>query len=596
MAVNPVSFPTFTPQATDFYSPLAQLGQQIKQNQNQASLAELGMALAQENPDYRAAAAKAAQFGSLEGVLKLTGMAEAQRKELEDRQSLASLGQNLGSLFGGQPAAAPTASPAAAAPAVSPAGTPRGIRNNNPLNIEAGGFTQGMPGFAGSDGRFAKFESPEQGVAAADRLLQTYSTKHGLNTVAGIVGRWAPASDGNNVSAYAQAVAKNMGVDPNQPLNMADPNTRLKLIEFMGQHENGRPIQMAFSSQSRTASDAPFGEMASLPPSSNAPAASAPPPASPQAQAPQPSNRLQQALPALLQGSMNPRLPQSARDTLKVLTEHALKQGDLTPDQKEYAQALSQGDPDAIKGFTPWMRANKAAGATKVSIDQQGETSFEKEFGKDQAKRWSGIIEQGEKAQRQLVDITSMREISNRIGSVGASAAAKEALGPYAEALGVNIEGLSDIQAYSSIVQRLAPQQRAPGSGSTSDVEFKGFLKSLPQLTQNPAARDATLNTMEALSRHDVAQAEIAQRLATKEINRTQAEKELRALPDPMASFREWRKANPQAYGQALKAGANAPAEPKAAQQPTPQYKEGDTATGPNGQRAIFRNGSWVVQ
>jgi hypothetical protein len=35
------------------------------------------------------------------------------------------------------------------------AGTPRGIRNNNPLNIEAGDFTKGQPGFTGSDGRFA---------------------------------------------------------------------------------------------------------------------------------------------------------------------------------------------------------------------------------------------------------------------------------------------------------------------------------------------------------------------------------------------------------------------------------------------------------
>ncbi len=147
-------------------------------------------------------------------------------------------------------AAAPTAAPAtpAAADPSMPATTlvgnnpdysvPRGIRNNNPLNIEAGGFTQGQPGFAGSDGRFAKFETPEQGTAAASALLDSYG-RRGLNTPAGIVGRWAPSGDGNNVSAYAQAVAKQLGIGPNDPI---PPEMRPQLIAAMGQHENGRPI------------------------------------------------------------------------------------------------------------------------------------------------------------------------------------------------------------------------------------------------------------------------------------------------------------------------------------------------------------------
>lgn len=126
-------------------------------------------------------------------------------------------------------------------PKTADASLPRGIRNNNPLNIEAGDFTKSQPGFTGSDGRFAKFEKPEQGVAAANALLDSYE-KRGLNTVAGIVGRWAPASDGNNVSAYAANVAKQLGVDPDQPL---PPEMRSKLIAAMGQHENGRPIQVA---------------------------------------------------------------------------------------------------------------------------------------------------------------------------------------------------------------------------------------------------------------------------------------------------------------------------------------------------------------
>jgi hypothetical protein len=208
-----------------------------------------------------------------------------------------------------------------------------------------------------------------------------------------------------------------------------------------------------------------------------------------------------------------------------------------------------QADPSLLE----MEKQLREAGKTTVNVDTKGETKFEEKFGEGQAKRWNGYIEESQNAERKLADIQSMREISQRIGSQGAKANLKEAVGPYAEALGIPVDGLSDIQAYSSVIQRLAPQQRAPGSGSTSDIEFKGFLKSLPTLSQHPEARDVTLNTMEAFARDDMARGDIASRLATKEINRGQAEREMRALPDPMKGFTDWRKANPEAYGQALK-------------------------------------------
>lgn len=271
-----------------------------------------------------------------------------------------------------------------------------------------------------------------------------------------------------------------------------------------------------------------------------------------------PSGVSQRAL-QLIDASSNPRLPQGQRDTAKTLLASELDAGKATPDMKEWAFAKAQNPntPD----FTTWVRENKAAGKTEVNIDQKGESEFEKEMSKGQAKRWNGYIAEGQAAERKLVDINTMREIHRRIGSQGAAANIKEAIGPYAEALGINIGGLSDIQAYSQVIQRLAPQQRAEGSGSTSDIEFKGFLKSLPTLSQNPAAREVGLNTMEALARDEMARGEIASRLATKEITRKDAERQLRALPDPMEGFVAWRKSNPEVYGQALKGASAAPAQ-----------------------------------
>src|SRR5215475_347229 len=88
--------------------------------------------------------------------------------------------------------------PGAAAPAVAPGGQlPRGLRNNNPGNIEDGPFAKALPGYKGSDGRFAVFETPEHGLNAMDQLLTAYG-RRGLKTVGEVIGRWAPASDNNN--------------------------------------------------------------------------------------------------------------------------------------------------------------------------------------------------------------------------------------------------------------------------------------------------------------------------------------------------------------------------------------------------------------
>ncbi len=155
------------------------------------------------------------------------------------------------------PPAPTTFRPGIAALAAPDATLPRGLRNNNPLNIEAGDFTKGQPGFVGSDGRFARFETPEQGTAAASKLLDTYESKYGLNTPAGIIGRWAPQGE-NNSAAYAATVAKKLGIGPNDPIT---PEMRPRLIAAMSEVENGRPAAVPQAA----ALTAPSGD-ATLPP------------------------------------------------------------------------------------------------------------------------------------------------------------------------------------------------------------------------------------------------------------------------------------------------------------------------------------------
>ncbi|ABV36811.1 hypothetical protein Ssed_2202 [Shewanella sediminis HAW-EB3] len=111
---------------------------------------------------------------------------------------------------------------------------PKGIRNNNPLNIEAG--RDQWQGMKGDDGRFIIFESPFWGIRAAARTLKTYRDKWGLNNVQDIVTRWAPPSDNNPTDKYISFVARKAGVLASQPLGAADyPRVVSAMIHF----ENG---------------------------------------------------------------------------------------------------------------------------------------------------------------------------------------------------------------------------------------------------------------------------------------------------------------------------------------------------------------------
>lgn len=111
---------------------------------------------------------------------------------------------------------------------------PRGIRNNNPGNIVYGNFAKSM-GATGSDGRFAVFQSMEDGIKAAIKLLEGYVSK-GYDSVRKIISRWAPKGE-NNTEAYIDAVAKKLGISADAHLNGDQLGG---VAQAIFQHENGR--------------------------------------------------------------------------------------------------------------------------------------------------------------------------------------------------------------------------------------------------------------------------------------------------------------------------------------------------------------------
>lgn len=115
----------------------------------------------------------------------------------------------------------------------------RGIRNNNPGNIRWGDEWQGLvPWEQRTDRSFCQFTAPEYGIRAMIIVLRNYQRKHGLNTLSGIIRRWAPPNE-NNTQAYINSVAQATGVTARQPVDIGDRNFVLKLLRAIIQHENG---------------------------------------------------------------------------------------------------------------------------------------------------------------------------------------------------------------------------------------------------------------------------------------------------------------------------------------------------------------------
>ncbi|HEA0341613.1 TPA: structural protein [Salmonella enterica] len=117
--------------------------------------------------------------------------------------------------------------------------TPRGIRNNNPGNIRWGDDWKGLvPKSQRTDKDFCQFITPEYGIRAMIVILRNYQRKHGLNTISGIINRWAPTNE-NNTQAYIDSVAKSTGVTPDQFIHTDDSRFMMKLLQAIIRHENG---------------------------------------------------------------------------------------------------------------------------------------------------------------------------------------------------------------------------------------------------------------------------------------------------------------------------------------------------------------------
>lgn len=103
------------------------------------------------------------------------------------------------------------------------------VRRNNPGNIRP------VSGVG-----FREFATADEGLARMSWQLRRYQNTYGLNTVRGVINKWAPPEDHNDTSAYVANVSRRTGFGPDQRLNLNDPATLAALQAAMIVQEHGR--------------------------------------------------------------------------------------------------------------------------------------------------------------------------------------------------------------------------------------------------------------------------------------------------------------------------------------------------------------------
>ena len=115
-----------------------------------------------------------------------------------------------------------------------------GQRNNNYGNLRTNDPFEGKTGV---NKTYDTYETPEKGMRALARVLDTYSSKHGINTIDQLINRYAPASDntGGSHENYKKFLAQRLGVNPNAPIDVK--GRRADIMDAIIRFENkNRPL------------------------------------------------------------------------------------------------------------------------------------------------------------------------------------------------------------------------------------------------------------------------------------------------------------------------------------------------------------------
>ena len=190
---------------------------------------------------------------------------------------------------------------------------------------------------------------------------------------------------------------------------------------------------------------------------------------------------------------------------------------DLTPEEIAARPGL---DPKKAYQIDPKGKIAEVGGGGQT-INLPGELpGGMKKLGEKEGEKWAGYQEQAGQAGATLRDIATLEELSKIAPQ-----------GPITGALVQRFPGISNAgAAFQSVIKRVAPTLRAPGSGATSDIEYQGMLDSLPALSNRPEANAMILEVMRTKANLDIERGDIIDQIAGGDIDQKEGRAKLREL------------------------------------------------------------------
>lgn len=212
-----------------------------------------------------------------------------------------------------------------------------------------------------------------------------------------------------------------------------------------------------------------------------------------------------------------------------VLPNVGPKPVDPTTSQRDYDYYAKQETEAgrAPLSFNQWDLQGKKAGANNNTLTVGGESTMgvdeeelRKKLGGKEGEAWSSYMDAGAKSAGVMQDMELLDEIITMAPQ-----------GPVTGRLANAFTGVnSAADAFNSVVKRVAPTLRAEGSGSTSDIEYEGMLRSLPQLSSRPEANTAISAMMKAKAQINMERAQIVRDYQNEEITAKGARRKMSEL------------------------------------------------------------------
>ena len=192
-----------------------------------------------------------------------------------------------------------------------------------------------------------------------------------------------------------------------------------------------------------------------------------------------------------------------------------------TSAMQEYDAAVAQGYTGTLQDWILSQRKASAPNQTMI-VGADGtippdEAELRKKLGGKEGESWSAMLDAGTASSGTMQDIQMLDQLIEIAPQ-----------GPLQGRMAEMFPGFdSSASAFNSVVKRIAPTLRAPGSGSTSDIEYDGMLKSIPQLSARPEANRAIAGMMRAKAEINIARASVIRSYQNGEISAVDARKAL---------------------------------------------------------------------